>query len=125
MQLMFLERVNFTLMGMVIDWVILMILLDQMVVKGRSLLNRWSVIIKGIAPAPAVATKSAAASAALGFQLKWDLYMERLQRLEGMPCAMEQDPRLSRSRSKAITYRGPIPFPYPVGVRAAGGKAEA
>lgn len=26
---MFLERVNFTLMGMVIDWVILMILLDQ------------------------------------------------------------------------------------------------
>lgn len=66
MQLMFLERVNFTLMGMVIDWVILMILLDQMVVKGRSLLNRWSVIIKGIAPAPAVATKSAAASATKG-----------------------------------------------------------
>ncbi len=32
---MFLERVNFTLMGMVIDWVILMILLDQVVVKGR------------------------------------------------------------------------------------------
>lgn len=62
---------------------------------------------------------------ALAFLLKWNLYMERLQRLEGMPCAMEQDPRLSRSRSKAITYRGPIPFPYPVGVRAAGGKAEA
>lgn len=41
-----LERVNFTLMGMVIDWVILMILLDQVVVKGRSLLNRWSVIIR-------------------------------------------------------------------------------
>lgn len=45
-QLMFLERVNFTLMGMVIDWGILMILLDQVVVKGRSLLNRWSVIIR-------------------------------------------------------------------------------
>ena len=43
---MFLERVNFTLMGMVIDWGILMILLDQVVVKGRSLLNRWSVIIR-------------------------------------------------------------------------------
>ncbi len=55
MQLMFLERVNFTLMGMVIDWVILMILLDQVVCDN-----------KGIAPAPAVATKSAAASATKG-----------------------------------------------------------
>lgn len=127
MQLMFLERVNFTLMGMVIDWVILMILLDQMVVKGRSLLNRWSVIIRALLPRLPwlLNLQLRPLLRALGFQLKWDLYMERLQRLEGMPCAMEQDPRLSRSRSKAITYRGPIPFPYPVGVRAAGGKAEA
>lgn len=39
LQLMFLERVNFTLMGMVIDWVLPMIILDQVVVKARSLLH--------------------------------------------------------------------------------------
>jgi hypothetical protein len=107
---MFLERVNFTLMGMVIDWVILMILLDQVVVKGRSLLNRWSLIIRELLlRLPWLLNlQLCPLLRALGFQLKWDPYMERLQRLEGMPCAMEQDPRLSRSRSK-ITYRGPIP----------------
>lgn len=64
-QLMFLERVHFTLMGMVIDWVILILLLDQVVVKGSSEQVVCDNIIKGMAPAPAVATKSAAASAAL------------------------------------------------------------
>lgn len=39
LQSMFLERVNFTLMGMVTDWVILMIILDQVVVQARSLLH--------------------------------------------------------------------------------------
>jgi hypothetical protein len=57
------------------------------------------IISKGIAPAPAVATQSAAASATKGSGSPTEMgsvygTCTETVHAEGMPCAMEQDPRL-------------------------------